>query len=510
MDTFTTVNTIVTEISNSSIDVGGGEFLTYSIYRYNGTLDSLLGSVTSTTNEADFSSSGITLYGGTDYAVQVTSTGGNGSFSWRSRPVEPGDLAGTGGVENTFLLRVEGTNADYVYVNLPQPVVTGFGPEGTAASFDGIDDYMYIDTAVGSLNPGVSPVPSSGPFTVMAWAKRLTNQSGNRQFISNGANFQLGQHSSLNIRAGGDWLDTGVPYPTDGQWHHFALVKEVSETYLYLDGVLVATRGSAISNPNADDLLLIGRTHDLVGQTGINGEYFHGLVDEVRIFNTALPEGDVICNMTSTPTGFEPELVARYDMENTCGFREFDNRPFGAPNDGSLNTLFISTQTASVNTFWKPSIDIIGTWDYELAGTTYDGKGSYLKDEVPDSVIWTTSDLIFGIDTLCSTTIMVPPAFTSEIELEVANRSVENIQESMTLYPNPANNVIIVEIVGLTEDSNLKMFDFSGRLRYQTQIDAGTKEVKIDIEDRDYDPGMYIVEMVINDQIFTEKVFVIK
>jgi hypothetical protein len=94
--------------------------------------------------------------------------------------------------------------------------------------------------------------------------------------------------------------------------------------------------------------------------------------------------------------------------------------------------------------------------------------------------------------------------------MEEALVLLENIKQSMTLYPNPANNVIIVEIVGLTEDSNLKMFDFSGRLRYQTQIDAGTKEVKIDIEDRDYDPGMYIVEMVINDQIFTEKVFVIK
>ncbi len=70
--------------------------------------------------------------------------------------------------------------------------------------------------------------------------------------------------------------------------------------------------------------------------------------------------------------------------------------------------------------------------------------------------------------------------------------------------------MIIIEIIGSFEDSNLKMFDFSGRLRYEAQVVTSTRRTKIDIMDRDYDPGMYIEEMVIYGQNFIEKILVVK
>ena len=54
------------------------------------------------------------------------------------------------------------------------------------------------------------------------------------------------------------------------------------------------------------------------------------------------------------------------------------------------------------------------------------------------------------------------------------------------------------------------MFDFSGRLRYEAQVVTSTRRTKIDIMDRDYDPGMYIEEMVIYGQNFIEKILVVK
>ena len=119
-----------------------------------------------------------------------------------------------------------------------------------------------------------------------------------------------------------------------------------------------------------------------------------------------------------------------------------------------------------------------------------------------------------GAENTCNFDIAVSgsntcPNFTSESEIEVASRSLDNIQRNMTLYPNPANNVIILDIIGLSEDSNLKMFDFSGRLRYESIVTAGTSRFTMNVKDQNYDSGMYIIEMIIGDELFTQKVFII-
>ena len=43
--------------------------------------------------------------------------------------------------------------------------------------------------------------------------------------------------------------NTGVAFPSDLQWHHYAVVRTSTNTFLYIDGALVATKGGAIPSP---------------------------------------------------------------------------------------------------------------------------------------------------------------------------------------------------------------------------------------------------------------------
>jgi hypothetical protein len=73
----------------------------------------------------------------------------------------------------------------------------------------------------------------------------------------------------------------------DNQWHHVAAVFDGSNSKFYLDGVLKETVPfSGTPALNTRDLF-IGKHYSL-------GRYFHGIIDEVRIYNRALSDTEIL------------------------------------------------------------------------------------------------------------------------------------------------------------------------------------------------------------------------
>ncbi len=161
------------------------------------------------------------------------------------------------------------------------------GQEGGALAFDGIDDYISINFV---LNP------SWGAFSVFAWIK---GGAPGQVIISQLDGIGTGE-SWLGIDESIGNLVTGlVPSPlgrfkptslesefviTNGQWHHIGFVWDESYRSLYVDGIEVAKD----TNPMAllkysDGSLYIGANKFLDA-----GTFFSGLIDDVRIYNTAL------------------------------------------------------------------------------------------------------------------------------------------------------------------------------------------------------------------------------
>ncbi|MBW8041256.1 MAG: PASTA domain-containing protein [Planctomycetes bacterium] len=108
--------------------------------------------------------------------------------------------------------------------------------------------------------------------------------------IVNNIIFDPTGRSSARISLGGiyDWKPD-VPIET-GIWTHVALTCDGSTITMYKNGVNVATtRGWAdlmLADPSSDESFYIGRNTEW-------GEYFKGIIDEVRVYNRALSATEI-------------------------------------------------------------------------------------------------------------------------------------------------------------------------------------------------------------------------
>ncbi|MEW6157554.1 MAG: FG-GAP-like repeat-containing protein, partial [Verrucomicrobiota bacterium] len=239
--------------------------------------------------------------------------------------------------------------------------------DGFALNFDGVDDIVTT---------GVGLIPNSGEFTVEAWAYGL-DMGGYREIISQGSGgnaFYLGYDTGNNIRSGDGWGSTGIPFPFHG-WHHLAIVKSATDTKLYVDGVLRASRGGTIPNPAANTPFTIGK------QYGPYGEYWPGGVDEVRVWNVARTAEEIQQNYASALTGNEAGLIGYWKFDEGSGTTLAD-----ASSQGQAGTIvgeprWLSTtggfrQTRGMYAQYLLSIDLADTLPPTITGDNLPAEGS--------------------------------------------------------------------------------------------------------------------------------------
>ena len=83
------------------------------------------------------------------------------------------------------------------------------------------------------------------------------------------------------------FYQTGSKDYTDNEWHHTSLIYDGAKCKLYIDGAFnaeVNATGALNMSGSYTDRLLIG---------GTGFYYFHGLIDDVRIYNRALSSNEV-------------------------------------------------------------------------------------------------------------------------------------------------------------------------------------------------------------------------
>ena len=179
------------------------------------------------------------------------------------------------------------------------------GKVGQAFNFDGIDDYVVLNSPV--------YVPSSSGTTVAAWIKIDPSAGTNkRNFI-----VELGDGQSPNkYQMDFEWSSpayNGSPHElsvsyydttgraimyliylvdlADNQWHHVVFSDDyvTRNPKLYVDGIQAPTRllyyMGLPSSQDADNMI--------IGSRGDKADYFKGDIDEVAIFNRALSDSEI-------------------------------------------------------------------------------------------------------------------------------------------------------------------------------------------------------------------------
>jgi hypothetical protein len=178
------------------------------------------------------------------------------------------------------------------------------GQFGKALSFNGSSSWVTVaDSASLDLTTGMTLEAWVDPTSVTGWTSVLFKErpgDGNYSlYAAEGAGTP--PVSGVDV-PGGALVVGGTPVPL-GSWTHLASTYDGSMVRLYVNGILVGTKAASGPISTSSDPLRIGGD-------SLFGEYFTGLIDEVRVYNRALSAAEIQTDMITPVGGGSPQLAA--------------------------------------------------------------------------------------------------------------------------------------------------------------------------------------------------------
>ncbi|MEY2571560.1 MAG: hypothetical protein QOE63_1910, partial [Acidimicrobiaceae bacterium] len=164
---------------------------------------------------------------------------------------------------------------------------TTSGRYGGALSFNGTSDWVTV--------PDSNSLDLTGPMTLEAWIKPRALTAWNTVLMK-----EYGTYYSYALYATDDslvptgWARDAVawgngPVSTTA-WTHLAFTYDGTVAKLYVNGVMTSSSSNVFALPNTNGPLRIGGN-------GIWGEYFNGLIDDVRVYSRPLSPAEVTADM---------------------------------------------------------------------------------------------------------------------------------------------------------------------------------------------------------------------
>lgn len=293
------------------------------------------------------------------------------------------------------LLMLFGTLVILAPVSLADPPDPGF-----ALQFDGEDDYVFLEQTSLIMTTGWTTTK-----TVEVWVKPtdiatnsvtctadLPSQCGVANIDAIFGDLARWWGISRGTINGEDkiWVwnthyegstptirQIGIDY-TLNEWIHIALVHSDGVLRAYKNGVEVGSVPSGATiipigsdgTPNSPELFFGGMVKDHPQNPKKWG--FDGEIDEVRIWNSARTETELVENMNRPLTGSEPDLAAYYQMTNGSGITVTDNSGHGWT--GSLIDFEDGTppQWVTSGAFSAPEPNLPPTADSQSVSTAED------------------------------------------------------------------------------------------------------------------------------------------
>ena len=232
-----------------------------------------------------------------------------------------------------------------------------------------LETWLRVDSFANDWMPVVQK--STGSGTNSRSFSLWVNENGYLHFTSAASN---GYQSAANTPAGSIQL---------GRWYHFAgvLDRRSGRMEVYLDGQLVNIAYNSV--PNMDPFshtspLLFGRTLE-------SSPYyspFVGQLDEVRLWNTARQQDDIVHDMTRTLPAGTPGLVGDWRFNELPGYPVQDSS--GQGNNGwlqgtvnrQLAPIHVGVSDSKTDRLW-----IGATSDTPDVSVTVDGDELYLTPQ---------------------------------------------------------------------------------------------------------------------------------
>ncbi len=190
------------------------------------------------------------------------------------------------------------------------------GRRPTALMFDGSNDYINVPWST-TLQPS--------NVTLEAWAYRTNwNTSVTSQYLAgNGENggyymAQIGSNMYFSAYRNGGWgqLYTSVTNLTPG-WHHFSMTYDGRYLRSFIDGAQYGINDAGLNASITyayNNSFMIGADVG-TASTPTASTYWSGLIDEVRVWNTARSGGNIDYDRWISLYGYESNLIGYWRMD---------------------------------------------------------------------------------------------------------------------------------------------------------------------------------------------------
>ncbi|MCB9246678.1 MAG: LamG domain-containing protein [Flavobacteriales bacterium] len=223
---------------------------------------------------------------------------------------------------------------------------------GYALDFDGVNDYVEIKDH-SSLNPRISMTVEAWiyptAFATNVWENSILCKhnwaSGNKGYVLRCGD---GGRVSFNIcsRSSGSWVEaqSSSSVLDLNKWYHVAGVFDGDSVKVYVNGILQAfTLYTGLIDISTGGNARIGQL-----STG-NGRNFNGMIDEVRLWDTAIDVKTMqtwMCQRLNSSHKFAARLVGHWKMDEGTGTTLADSS--ANSNSGSLNGPYWRVSGAAI------------------------------------------------------------------------------------------------------------------------------------------------------------------
>ena len=218
-------------------------------------------------------------------------------------------------------------------------VWSGAGRFGSALSFDGVNDWVTVpDASTLDLTTGMTLEAWVRPSALGGWRTVVFKERPGGVVYGLFAD-QAGSRPLGQVFIGSERNAVGTAALPLNAWTHLATTYDGAAVRLYVNGSLTATTSVSGAMAASTGVLRLGGN-------SVWGEWFAGLIDEVRVYNRALSVSEVQQDMATAVSGSPPPP---------------DTSPPTAPSG-----LTASTAIGSVTLSWPASSDNVGVARYNL------------------------------------------------------------------------------------------------------------------------------------------------
>lgn len=182
--------------------------------------------------------------------------------------------------------------------------VRAAGRYGQGLSFNGTNSWVTVNDAASlrlttgmTLSAWVYPTAVDGYETVLLKERGTTGLTYSL-YAADGA----GRPPAGYVYRNGDQSAVGASALPLNTWSHLAVTYNASALRLYVNGAQVASRNQTGAMPTTAGPLRIGGN-------SVWGEYFSGLIDEVRVYNNALTQAEIQTDMNTPVVPTSPDTT---------------------------------------------------------------------------------------------------------------------------------------------------------------------------------------------------------